>query len=412
MITAIAWRNVWRNKARSLIIMASVSIGLFGGVFSYAFMQGAGEERIRSAIEYETTAFQIHNPKFLLNNEIEYRLQNPQEIAAKIKSLEHIRGVSLRTSAPAMASTTVTGTGVVLKGVVPADEKLASGLYEKTIKGKFLDTSDKIPAFIGHKLAEKLGVTPGNKIVVTITNMDHELSYAAFIVCGIYKTSNDMFDGTHVFVLRDKLNSIIGYQSTDVNEIAVGANDLQLINEVDRAANKAFAGEIKNKIIDLQSWGQIQPTLKIMSQTMEMFSFIFVAIILLALAFGIVNTMLMAVMERTREIGMLMSVGMNKGKVFRMIMLETFFLAISGGIFGLLASAAVIHWTAINGINLSSVSEGLNALGYSSRIFPEASLYFYLVTAIMVVIMALISAIYPASRALKLNPATAVRGDS
>ncbi len=412
MITAIAWRNVWRNKARSLIIMCSVMIGIAGGIFAYAFMRGANEDRIRSAVEYETTAFQLHNPKFLINNEIQYKIENPQELAEKLRKLPHVKGISQRTSSQAMASTPVTGAGVVLKGIDPKDEKLACGLYKKTISGHFPGKGDKIPAFIGYKLAKKLKVKVGGKIVVTITNMQNQLSYAAFIVCGIYRTSNDMFDETHVFVMRDRLNNTIGYQDNDANEIAAGVDDLHLIDLVNTEARKALAANIKSKDINLRSWGEIQPTLKTMSQTMNMFSYIFVAIILLALAFGVINTMLMAVMERTREIGMLMSVGMNRRKIFGMIMLETFFLAFTGGLVGLLISAFGIKLLGVHGIDLSSVAEGMNALGYSSEIYPEATTSFYLTTAVLVVIMALISAVYPARRALKLNPAEAVRHDT
>jgi len=135
------------------------------------------------------------------------------------------------------------------------------------------------------------------------------------------------------------------------------------------------------------------------------------AIILAALAFGIVNTMLMAVLERTREIGMLAAIGMNRRKIFSMIMLESVFLSIVGGITGMAVSGAVIAATAKNGINLMKYSEGMEALGYSAHLFPTIDVQFFITTTILIVLTGILSSVYPARKALKLNPVEAIRGE-
>jgi ABC-type antimicrobial peptide transport system permease subunit len=121
--------------------------------------------------------------------------------------------------------------------------------------------------------------------------------------------------------------------------------------------------------------------------------------------------MLMAVLERTRELGMLMSIGMNRRKIFIMIMLESIFLSIVGGFTGMAVSEVVIAITHRTGINLMKYSEGMEAMGYSAHLFPTIDAQFFVTTTILIVLTGIISAIYPARKALKLNPVEAIRSE-
>jgi ABC-type lipoprotein release transport system permease subunit len=362
MIWSISWRNVWRNKLRSLIIIVAVAIGLFGGIISAAFMIGWLEQRTDAAIEYEISNIQFHNPKFLLNEEINFTINNPDKIINEIKTVEGVKAVCKRTKSTAMASTATTGTGVIINGINPAQEK-------------------------------------------------HEgiITYGAFRVIGIYKTSNDMFDEVNVFVRNDELINLISFDKNKTSEIAIVLEKNKETNKIAKILRQKFNKEITEDKLVIQTWIEIQPTLNAMNEMMNYFSFIFQIVILIALAFGIINTMLMVVMERTREIGMLMAIGMNKNRVFFMIMLETIFLSIIGGIGGIIISYFFVGYFSIHGINLSIVSEGLNSIGFSSIVYLNIDSQFYIFTALLVVITAIISSIYPARKALKLNPADAVR---
>jgi ABC-type antimicrobial peptide transport system permease subunit len=140
-------------------------------------------------------------------------------------------------------------------------------------------------------------------------------------------------------------------------------------------------------------------------------NYMLLAIILAALAFAIVNTMLMIVLERTRELGMLMAVGMNKGRLFRMIMLESILLSLTGGFAGIVVSILLIALTAHTGIDLSSLGKGFEALGYDPVMYPELRPGFFVGTVIMVVLTGILSALYPARKALGINPALAVKNE-
>ncbi|HSH52462.1 MAG TPA: FtsX-like permease family protein, partial [Bacteroidales bacterium] len=161
--------------------------------------------------------------------------------------------------------------------------------------------------------------------------------------------------------------------------------------------------------LEVMSWLEIMPDMKMMNESMNLMMYIFVVIILLALGFGIVNTMLMVILERIKEIGMLMAVGMNKIRVFTMIVLETVFLSITGGIAGIVLAVILTAITNKTGLNLSLWAEGLNSLGFDAVIYPEIGFEAVIVVTFLVILTGVIAAIYPAGKAIKLKPADALR---
>ncbi len=412
MIFSIAWKNVWRNKLRSSIVIASLIIGLLGGILYLAFAKGMVQQQVSSAIHSEISNIQIHHPKFLINDEIKFVINNPDE---KVKSIREIKGVAEVTSritSAAMASSAITGTGIFIKGINVEEEKRITNINTLLLDGTYFDTKLRNPAVIGEKLAKKLKVKVRSKFVVTIQSASGDISYSAFRVAGIYKTSNSNFDLMNVFVQKKDLANIIGMEETQATEIAVLLSHNNLTTSVSEKVASLFSEEISEEKIVVRTWEDISPVLKMMNEMTVQYSMIFVIIILVALSFGIINTMLMAIMERVREIGMLMAIGMNKIQVFFMIMLETIFLSITGGIIGLSLSWALVTILGISGIDLSAIAEGLNSMGYSSFVYPELDFIYYALIGGLVIVTAIFASIMPARKALKFNPAEAVRHDA
>jgi ABC-type lipoprotein release transport system permease subunit len=235
--------------------------------------------------------------------------------------------------------------------------------------------------------------------------MENNQTGAAFRVTGIFRTNNDMFESLAVFVPENELRELTGMEEGTYHRVIARLENDELTDKVTPMIRESFSG------YEVLSWKEIQPDLAMLADMMEEIYGIFMAIILAALAFGIVNTMLMAVLERTREIGMLAAIGMNRRKIFSMIMLESVFLSIVGGITGMAVSGAVIAATAKNGINLMKYSEGMEALGYTAHLFPTIDVQFFITTTILIVLTGILSSVYPARKALKLNPVEAIRGE-
>ncbi|MCB9247858.1 MAG: ABC transporter permease [Ignavibacteriales bacterium] len=329
----------------------------------------------------------------------------------EIKSIPNVKAVTSRIKSMAMISSANSGTGVTINGIDTTGEKSISDLYTKLIDGSYFDTKLKYPIVIGSKLAEKLKVKVKSKVVITIQDVNGNITYGAFKVVGIFKTFDTMFDQANVFVLGNDLANLISFDENQTSEIAVLLTHNDFTDSVAAKIKNLFRSEIKNGNLVVRTWNEINPILKMLNEMTVQFTMIFVVIILVALSFGIINTMLMAIMERVREIGMLMAIGMSKAKVFLMIMLETIFLSLTGGVLGLFISWIIISITNFTGINLSSVAEGLNSIGYSSFIRPELGIFFYFFIASLVILTAMFASIFPARKALKLKPSEAIRQD-
>jgi len=407
MIWSIAWRNVWRNKLRSFIILCAVAIGLFGTLFIIALDKGMVVQREEAAINTEISHIQIHNPLFLQDNSIKYDIP---DATAKVKDIEKVVGVKAVTArlvVTAMASTATTGTGVTIIGINPDMEKKVTKLHEDVIEGSYFDKESRTPQIVvGEKLATKLGARLGSKIVLTLTNTQGVLTYALFRVGGIYKTSNTMYNEANAFVRTSDLAPLLGFNTENATEIAVLLDNT---GETDRITDL-----LKNEFKDLsvQSWKTIQPMLVTLSAIMDEFSYLMMIIILIAMAFGIINTMLMAILERVREIGMLMAVGMNRRRVAIMITLETVFLSVTGAVIGMAVSYVTIRLTGTHGLNFAAVAQGFEAYGYSALIYPMLNRLDYIVLFVLVIITALVSSVYPVHKALRFKPAEAIRTDT
>ncbi|PKP52641.1 MAG: ABC transporter permease [Bacteroidetes bacterium HGW-Bacteroidetes-1] len=405
MINSIAWKNIWRNKLRSLVVIAAVTFGILAAVFSAALMNGMVERRLRSAIELETSHIQIHNPKYLENKDLYYFINNADSLVAEIKKMPEIKSASKRLKIMAMANTSSSGTGVMVNGIVPEKEKLVTGIYNKILdsSGTYFDGVKNNPVVIGQKLAEKLKIKVKSKVILTIQATDGTMVSGAFKVAGIFETSNSMFDELNIFARFSDLARLTSFDINNAHEIAILLNDTKLSDDFALKISRQFS------TLDTMTWKEIQPDLGMTVEFLNIMLYFSLIIILLALGFGIVNTMLMVVLERVKELGILMAIGMNKARIFKMIMLETIYLSLTGGIAGLIFGIVLIQIFQYSGIDVSAYGEGFSDIGYDAIIYPSIGWDFYLGTVLLVILTGIIASIYPARKALKLNPAEAVR---
>lgn len=405
MIAAISWRNVWRNKVRSIVIIMAITVGLVGGIFTAALYNGMSDQKLRAAIDTQTAHLQIHARGFQQNKDIRLYMNNPGQITETVQGETPVKAVAVRLIATGMAASSSSNAGVQLNGVVPEKEREISTIYQSMVKGDYFETKKKNQILISSRTAKKLNVGLNSKVVITLQDINGQIVGAAFRVSGIFKTSHSMFDESNVFVRKTDLERVLSMDGI-VNEIAIRARNIEDVPEVQHTLqSKLTAGDL-----DIQSWREIQPELAYINDATWQMNYLILIIILLALAFGILNTMLMAIFERVKEIGVLMAVGMSKYRIFVMIILETVFLSLTGAAIGMVVSAGLVYATSSSGINLSMFSEGLASWGLSSVIYPQLKPSFYPTLAAMVTGAALISSLYPAYKALKLKPVEAIHG--
>jgi len=472
MIWSIAWKNVWRNKKRSLMVIVAVTLGIISGVLLVGIMEGWIKQRLHDAVYNEVSHIQIHNNEFIKNEEIDLTIKNLDEITRSIDSLKELSGWVKRTKIIAMANTPWANTGVIIYGIDPEKERQVTEIYKEIVPdgGEYLDNQNPGDILISDKTAELLKLkqyivtdsiieglrkekVPGtvlikletlkdkrfrspkdfrealrkefskkeldrfgllitdealdyrirNKVQITISDKEGNPIQGIFRVCGIFKTTNTGFDQTSVFVNTGELARLYGGDEILTHEIAILLNRIEDAGTVTEKLSR-FSGD--NSV---RTWKELAPDAAMMNDFMIMYYFIFIGIIMLALAFGIINTMLMAILERTRELGMLMAIGMNRRRIFKMIMLETVFLTVVGAVAGMLSGWTIAEALGKTGIHFTGWGEGFEAIGFAARVYPVVTLEFFVFTTIMVITTAIISSIWPARKALKLNPVEALR---
>ena len=468
MILEIAWKNIWRSKLRSLVVIIAIGVGLLGGITAVAFMNGLLIGRIDDALEIEVSSIQLHNTEFMENSELQYFINDA--VISQIEAFPSVKAVSKRLVIETMVSSNRSAAGIKLLGIEPEKEKQVTKLYEHLVdsNSRYFEGIKRRPILIGAKLAEKLKVHVRSKLAVNTVDINGVSIRNVFRVVGIFKTQNSGFDGMNAFILFSDMQKMLSIDEGLAHEIAFMLDDMLETEQMKIDLQKQFTkyrindkslmkirndsvpqfiyskieslkssvdltkldfdNELKSTLseeefeqyspqifesceagINVSEWKQLSPELAMQTTWMDFILYVFVGIILAALGFGIVNTMLMVVLERIREIGMLIAIGMNRRKVFVMIVLESVMLSLVGGFVGILLSWGVVSMLHNTGVDMSMFSEGMGAIGYPSLIYPSISIYSYFKITIMVIITGILAAIYPALHAVKLNPSEAIR---
>ncbi|MBK9388835.1 MAG: ABC transporter permease [Bacteroidetes bacterium] len=473
MIFKTAWKNVWRNRVRSLVVITSVTVGIFAGVFAVAFMNGMIAQRFDAAIDEEISHIQITGKDYILNNDPGIFMTPGDGIVNFVTSIPGVNKIVVRKIITGMAGTATKSAGVQIIGIDPGREKEIFKLYKAVIPGTgdYFEKESKYDlALIGQDLAKELNIIrfaidsvvllrlaekevppeiigklkllagkrfpnekkftslvtsvlskrelqnygqmikqeawsfrENSRITLTLLDRDNNQVSSVFRVGGIYDIKNTMYEQSQVFIRNEVLSRLTGINESSFHQIIIRINDIGESEKITNVIREKFPE------LDVKNWKELQPDLAMMTDYVHQIYGFFMAIILAALAFGIINTMLMVVLERTKELGMLTAIGMNKKKVFSMIMLESVFLSLTGGITGMLAGWLAIILTAKKGINFSQYAEGMEAFGYSAHIFPQISASFFVMVVILIIITGIASSVYPALKALKLDPAEAIR---
>ena len=398
----ISWRNVWRNKLRSIVVIFSVIFGLLGGIIIIAMSYGLNEERMNNAVEAYLSHVQIHNKQFSEDYNIMNTIDNISQIEDEIKNDNRVVSYSKRIILNGMLSNSNGSYGIQVKGIDPEQEKMVTNTFEKIIEGEYFKSKRDNTILVGKKLADRLNLKLKSKVVVTFQDENYDLTSLLFRVEGIYRSGNSRYDESNVFVRNDNIKKNLPAFS-GYHELPILLTDINLRNEVKKDLSKISEENI------VEGWDDISKELAYANEMLAAVLYIFMMIILFGLSFGIVNTMLMAILERKKEIGMLMSIGMNRYKIFMMISFETIFLSLVALPVGLFSSYLIVEYYSVVGIDLSIVEAGLENFGVGTRLYFKVPNQEYFIVSLMVFIISLISSIFPSIRALKINPVEATK---
>ena len=401
MIAKIGSKNVWRNKGRSLVVIMSVAIGVWAGLFFGGFQWGSFVQKRDDIVNRELGHAQIHAENFV-DEEYDYNfpVKNPKHIRAVLDADTSINSYVERSVFSGMASSVRDQSLVLVYGVDTAQERSISSISSMITEGSMPKGKRSPSLLIGSAIAKSMNLKIGSKLIIK-GGLLHGVKSFVGKVRGFYESPNKLKDKLVVFVHKSDLDKKL--KDNFIHEYAI------IFNEFDSLESRTALLKIKLPNEDVVTWGELMPEIKDGMKIADVVMFIVMLIIWFALSLGIINTMLMSVLERTNELGMLMAIGMSRYKIVSMIFFETSLLTIIGVPIGLVLTMISMDYYGEVGIDLSIADAAISEFGYESIIYPKIKSSFYFQVIYQVVIVSLISTVFPAMRVLKLRPVEAIR---
>ena len=401
MLIRIAWRNIWRNKRRALIVISSVVVGIIAIVLTDGLSNGMINQMLFNQINLNVAHIQIHKKGFINDKIVKDFIPDDEKVSTVLNNDPYIKAYSRRVIAEGILSSANNSSAVEIYGIIPGEEQKVSIIKDQIIEGTYPGKGTQEIA-LGKKLADKLGITIGDKVVAMTNTFKGDIGTDVFRVTGIFSTASSDFDKMIVYVAVGSLQNLTNLGDR-YNEYAVLLKEYSMVAEVQRDLVKKLGSDY-----EVLSYRDLLPMLIYQVDLYKETFMILDIIVGLALIFGIINVMQMAVFERINEFGVLMSIGMNNKKIFGMIVTEGLFIGILGTFAGLILGILINIPLSHSGINLGFFSAGLESFGIGRIIYPELSIINLINTVLFIPFVAAAGAVYPAYRTIKFEPVFAL----
>jgi ABC-type lipoprotein release transport system permease subunit len=400
LLITLAWRNLWRYPRRTTIILLAIALGVWSMLSFSAFMRGMMEQYVNNAIQNLIGHIQIHAPGYHDDPVIDHSMPPPNDKVLKILQQNDIKAWAMRVRVPAVVSSERESTGITLVGIDPAQEHNLSFITETVFEGRQLTGIDDKGIILGRKLVERLETRLGKRVVVMSQHQNNEVAERGFRIIGIFDAKMEETETQFAFIGRQVAQKMLGMQDS-ISEISILSEDRENLEQLRQNLQNA-APEL-----DVQSWQTLSPIIKIMVSVFDGFLLIWYLVVFIAMAFGLVNTLLMAVFERTREIGLVQALGMKPRWIVGQVLFESLFLLAIGLVIGNLMTWATLALTT-QGLDFSQWAAGYEMAGLSSVIYLTLTMSDFLVSNLLVIGLGLIASFYPAWRAARYVPVEAI----
>jgi ABC-type lipoprotein release transport system permease subunit len=397
----LAWRNLWRNYRRTSIMLAAIAVGVWAMIFMTALMRGMVDDMIREAIYQLPGHVQIHQWDYRDDPTVVNSMAAPAAPLMQALKSPLVVAWSGRVVVPAMISSERESRGVKLIGIDPRGDRTLAYLSNEIVAGRYLEGEQDKGLVIGAKLARRLETGLGKRLVLMSQDPDNEIADRGFRVVGIFKSKLEAAEEASVFASRSVVQQMLGINGR-ISEIAVMGSDYRdveaLLLQLKAAADPA---------LEVLPWYQLDAYAGTMLSVMDGFVLVWIVVIFLALSFGLVNTLVMAVFERVREIGLMLALGMRPGYILYQILLESLFLIALGLLLGdVLALLTILPL--VDGIDISVVGEGMEMFGAGSMLYPALKWGDVVMANTVVIVLGLLASTLPAWRASRYQPVEAL----
>jgi len=401
VLFTLSWRNLWRNHRRTAIMLGAISVGVWAMIFMIALMRGMVNDMLDQGIRNLPGHIQIYHPDFRDDPSVVNSIPAPGGQLLAVLNQPGARQWATRIKVPAVIASERESRGINLLGIEPAREDAITGIGGQIVEGRYLNGVDDKGIVIGAKLAQRLETRLGKRVVIMSQDPENNIRERGFRIVGIYSAKMPGLEEFNVYSARATLQKLLNIDGL-VSQIVIVGDDFRDLEDLYQNLRQATP-----QAFEIRAWYEIDGYLESMLKMMDGFVLVWVIIIFLALSFGLVNTLVMAVFERVREIGLILALGMRPGMIVCQILLESLLLLLIGLIIGnSLAILTVIPLQ--SGLDVSMVAEGLAMIGASSTLYPSLTLEDMVLANSVVILLGILTSILPAWRAARLDPVQAL----
>jgi len=401
IVVRLAWRNLWRNPRRTLIMLAAIFVGVWSMIFMTALMRGMVDDMIADGISVLPGHVQIHHPAYRDDPTISNVINPPAGELLDALDQPGVVAWTTRIRVPAVISSERDTRGITLIGIEPGRERDISFVAGDIVEGEFLTSADDRGLVVGRKLVDKLETGLGKRVVIMSQDPENEIADRGFRIVGIFDSRLDQYEEDFVFAGEATIQELLEVGES-ISEVAILGADYRNVDDLYLSIETAAGNGV-----EVLPWHELDSYLGSMLAMMDGFVIVFIVVVFLALSFGLVNTLVMAVFERVREIGLMLALGMTPRNILAQIVTEAVLLLIIGLVIGNVAAIATIE-PLKGGIDVSIVGEGMEMMGASSVLRPALYLKDIVMANLIVIVLGFFASLSPAWRASRYDPIRAI----
>lgn len=401
-IFKMAFRDLGRNRRRSFFSSLAVAMGLALLILMSSVIAGEMGSAVESVIKLQSGHLQLRAESYDENkSSLKYEdlVENPDEIAVKIAALNQVKAATPRLYASGFLSSGNESAGVRIYGIDP--QSTANDPYRQgVISGSFITADDREGLVIGKPMAEKLSLNVGDQVDLSVNTSNGSVDQQKFTVRGIYTTGTYGFDNGTIFLPIAKAQAITQTENH--------ASTIFVLLK-DTASTSAVVQALQDAQLKVMTWEELNALLVDWEQMAQSYISFFYLIILAITASVIINTLIMSVYERTREIGILAAIGMRGARILWLFLAESSLLAVGGVIMGVILGLLATYWFNVNGFYIGNM--GLSGFLVSDTIYAKLTTAEVIRLSLMTFIVTLLAGLYPAIMASRMEPVEALRAE-
>ena len=405
MLLKLAWRNIWRNRRRTIITLAAVTFATLLAIGMRGIQLGTYALNYRTIIEQFTSYVQIQPKGFQENPSLNKSFRYTKQLQSKLDNIPEVPAYTPRIYADGLISYKDASLGSAIFGIEPEGEKKVTTLLEKVKEGRFIQTDSSNNIVVGITLLENLKAKIGDTVVVLAQGFDGSLGNLKFMIAGAIRMGSKEFDAMAVFMGLKTAQSLLGMYNR-VNVIAISAKGLSDAPNVKEAVSKKIADPGLRVLL----WREVIPELEQLVEFDNISGIFFLGILIVIVAFGILNTILMSITERFREFGVELAIGMPQLDLVKIVYLETLLITIFGLIIGNIIGYGINYYIVqhpiIFGGELTKIYE---EYGFLPRLESTLDFLIFMHVSFAVIIISFLSSLYPAYKVYKLEPLKGIR---